>query len=150
MSTDETSSTCPKCRHAWHGSGTCYNMASDNDCSCPGPVQVTIDTEPIIEMITRPPVAGERPKVDAYFERWAWSLRDRLVQTSASANAAHMEVLLLRSCLELVTEEDDRPLWRRIAAQRFAIRAEVINRHRAERRIKELEAENAALRRGWA
>lgn len=29
--------TCPVCRHAWHGNGTCYNMASDNDCSCKGP-----------------------------------------------------------------------------------------------------------------
>lgn len=28
--------TCPKCRHAWHGNGYCYNMASDNDCECRG------------------------------------------------------------------------------------------------------------------
>jgi hypothetical protein len=28
--------TCPQCRHASHGTGVCYNMASDNDCACRG------------------------------------------------------------------------------------------------------------------
>lgn len=27
-------STCPLCRHAEHDGYQCYNMASDNDCSC--------------------------------------------------------------------------------------------------------------------
>ena len=26
--------TCPKCRHVEHYAGLCFNMASDNDCSC--------------------------------------------------------------------------------------------------------------------
>lgn len=31
--------TCPVCKHATHGTGICYNMASDNDCACKGPRQ---------------------------------------------------------------------------------------------------------------
>jgi hypothetical protein len=33
------SDRCSVCGHAIHGNGVCYNMASDNDCICKGPVE---------------------------------------------------------------------------------------------------------------
>lgn len=75
---------------------------------------------------------------DDYFRNWSHSLLKRLHEQAGIAFAASMEVIYLRDQLELVTEPDDRPLWRRIATQRRVL-------HDATKRAERAEKANAAL-----